>query len=194
MIKKIILGGILAGIVMFAWSSLAHTVLPIGTMGISTTPNDDAILSVLKSSLSSPGFYFIPGYPPLKGEKTSGDMQKAMTEFQTKYGGGPFALLIYHPAGLSDIQIKQLVCEFISDLVAGLIMAFALWMALSRLTTFVGRVVFITLIGVLPWVVVDVSFMNWYGFPTAYGIGELLDQGIGAILAGVVLALLYRRE
>ena len=194
MIKKIILGGILAGLLMFAWSSLAHTVLPIGAMGISTTPNEDAVLNALKSNLSSPGFYMIPGHQLFEAEKTGGDSQKAMTEWQTKYGGGAWAVLIYHPAGATVMEVRQLVCEFVADLVAGLIMAFALWMALARVLTFFGRVLFIALIGVLPWLIVDVSNMNWYGFPTSYGIGQLLDQGVGAILAGIALALLYRRE
>ena len=194
MIKKIILGGILAGLAMFVWSSVAHTVLPIGAMGISTSPNEDAILTAFKSNLSAPGFYMIPVHQLFEAEKTGGDSQKAMTEWQTKYGGGAWAVLIYHPAGATVMEVRQLVCEFVADLIAGLIMAFALWMALARLSTFFARVGFIALIGLLPWLIVDVSNMNWYGFPYAYGIGQLLDQEVGAILAGVVLALLYRRE
>ena len=112
---------------------------------------------------------------------------------ETKYGGGAWAVLIYHPAGATVMEVKQLVCELLADVIAGLIMAYALLMALARLQTFAGRVVFVTLIGLLPWLVVDVSNMNWYGFPTTYGIGQLLDQGVGAILAGIGLALLWRK-
>ena len=194
MIMKVILGGILAGIVMFAWSSLAHTVLPIGTLGVSTTANEDAILSAFKSNLTAPGFYMIPAHSMMEAERSGGDSQKAMTDWQAKYGGGAWAVLIYHPAGAAVMEVRQLVCEFVADLIAGLIMAFALWMALARVLTFWGRVGFVALLGVLPWLIVDVSNMNWYGFPHAYGIGQLIDQGVGAILAGIGLALLYRRE
>ncbi len=195
MIKKIILGGILAGVLMFAWSSLAHTVLPIGAMGISSTPNEDAVLTVLRTNLPASGMYFIPVHQLMEAEKASGaDRQKAMDEWQGKYGGGPSAVMVYRATGASVMEVRQLVCEFLADLVAGLIMAFALWMALARVHSFGGRVGFIALIGLLPWLIVDASNVNWYGFPTAYAIGQLLDQGVGAILAGIGLALLFRKD
>ena len=195
MIKKIILGGILAGVLMFAWSSLAHTVLPIGAMGISTTANEDAVLTVLRTNLPDSGIYFIPAHQLMEAEKVAGaDRQKAMDEWQSKYGGGPSAVLVYKATGASVMEVRQLVCEFLADLVAGLIMAFALWMALARVHSFGGRVGFIALIGLLPWLIVDASNVNWYGFPTAYAIGQLLDQGVGAILAGIGLALLFRKD
>ncbi|MGD0309188.1 MAG: hypothetical protein ABSC02_07855 [Acidobacteriota bacterium] len=38
MTKKIILAGVLGGIAMFAWSSLAHMVLPLAATGIGEIP------------------------------------------------------------------------------------------------------------------------------------------------------------
>lgn len=195
MTKKIILGGLLAGVLMFVWSSLAHTVLPIGEMGISTTANEDAILAVLRTNLSAPGFYFIPGHQMMQAEKSSGaEREKAMAEWQTKYGGGPWAVMMYHPSGAITMITRQLVCELITDLLAGMILAFALLMSVARVRTFWGRIGFITLLGLLPWLVVDASYLNWYGFPFKYGMGEVLDQGIGAVLAGIGLAALFRKE
>jgi hypothetical protein len=86
------------------------------------------------------------------------------------------------------------VGEFAADVIAGLIMAIALLMAALRVRSFWGRAGFVTLIGLLPWLIVDFSFLNWYGFPVAYGISELLDQVIGALLAGIGLAWLFRKE
>ncbi|MCI0350431.1 MAG: hypothetical protein L0Z53_13480 [Acidobacteriales bacterium] len=100
MAKKIILGGVLAGVLLFIWSSLAHTVLPIGAMGISTTPNEDAVLAALKTNLSAPGFYFIPGHALMQAEQAAGsERDKAMEEWQKKYGGGAWSVLIFHPGG-----------------------------------------------------------------------------------------------
>jgi hypothetical protein len=73
-------------------------------------------------------------------------------------------------------------------------MAFALLMATPRVRSFAGRVVFVTLLGLLPWLIVDFSNWNWYGFPLAYEIGQLLDQGPGALLAGIGLAWMFRKE
>ena len=194
MTRRMILGGLLAGLLMFIWSSLAHTVLPIGEMGISTTANEDAILTALKTNLTAPGFYFIPGHQMMQAEKVSGaDRQKAMEDWQNKYGGGPWAVMMYHPSGASAMATRQLVCELVSDLIAGIILAFALLMSAPRISTFLGRVGFVTLLGLLPFLIVEVSYLNWYGFPLKYGIGQLLDQGIGAVLAGLCLAALFRK-
>ena len=84
---------------------------------------------------------------------------------------GPW-LLVYRATGASIVEVRQLVCEFLADLVAGLIMAFALWMALGRVHSFGGRVGVIALIGLLSWLIVDASNVNLYGFPTA-AIGQL---------------------
>jgi hypothetical protein len=195
MTKKIILGGVLAGLLMFVWSSLAHTVLPIGAMGISTTANEDALLSALRTNLSAPGFYFIPGHQMMQAEKASGaERQKAMDEWQTRYGGGAWAVMMYHPAGASVMEARQLIGEFAADLIAGMILAFALFVGTARLRSFWGRVGYVTLIGLLPWLIVDASYLNWYGFPLKYEMGQLLDQGIGAVLAGIGLAVLFRKE
>jgi len=195
MTKKIILGGIVAGVLMFIWSSLAHTVLPIGAMGISTTANEDALIAAFRANLSGPGFYFLPGHQIMQAEQASGaDRQRAMDEWQSKYGGGPWAVMVYHPGGASLMEPRQLVGEFASDLIAGLILAFALLMAAARVRSFVGRVVFVVLLGLLPWIIVDFSNWNWYGFPFKYEISQLLDQGIGALLAGIALAWFFRKE
>ena len=39
---------------------------------------------------------------------------------------------------------------------------------------------------------VDVSYWNWYGFPVSYTIAQLVDHGIGYLLAGFVLARICR--
>jgi len=195
MIKKIIFGGLVAGVLMFVWSSLAHTVLPIGEMGISTTANEDAVLAALRANMTAPGLYFIPGHQMMQAEKASGsDRQRLMTEWQSKYGGGPWAVTMYHPSGANVMVTRQLVCEFVLDVLAGIILAFALLMSVARIRTFGGRIGFITLLGLLPWLISDASYLNWYGFPFKYGMGQLLDQGIGAVLAGVGLAALFRKE
>src|ERR671922_1584080 len=118
MTRRIILGGVLAGVLMFVWSSLAHTVLHIGAMGISTTANEDAVLAALKANLSAPGFYFIPGHQMMQAEKASGaERKKVMEEWKSKYGGGPWAVVMYHPSGATAMAAGQLVGEFAADVI-----------------------------------------------------------------------------
>jgi hypothetical protein len=59
--KKILIAGILGGIVAFLWSSFAHMVLPTGDMGVRSLPGEDAIVAAMKQSIHEPGLYFFPG-------------------------------------------------------------------------------------------------------------------------------------
>ena len=40
---RILLAGILGGIVMFVWTSIAHMTLPLGKAGINEIPNESAV-------------------------------------------------------------------------------------------------------------------------------------------------------
>jgi hypothetical protein len=59
---KILLAGILGGIAMFIWTSIAHLVLPLGEAGISEIPNESAVLSAMQSNIGDQtGLYIFPG-------------------------------------------------------------------------------------------------------------------------------------
>ena len=59
---KILLAGILGGIVMFIWTSIAHMFLPLGEAGISEIPNESAVLSAMQSNIDEQtGLYIFPG-------------------------------------------------------------------------------------------------------------------------------------
>ena len=44
---RILPGGVLAGIAMFVWTSIAHMALPLGEAGMNEIPNDSAVLSAM---------------------------------------------------------------------------------------------------------------------------------------------------
>ena len=59
---KILLSGILAGIVMFIWTSVAHMAQPLGEAGICEIPNESAVLSAMQSNIGDQtGLYIFPG-------------------------------------------------------------------------------------------------------------------------------------
>jgi hypothetical protein len=48
---KILLAGILGGIAMFIWTSIAHMFLPLGEAGISENPKEKAVLTAMQSNI-----------------------------------------------------------------------------------------------------------------------------------------------
>ena len=61
MTKRILLAGVLGGVAMFIWTSIAHMALPLGEAGISEIPNEAAVLAAMQTSLGDKsGLYFYP--------------------------------------------------------------------------------------------------------------------------------------
>ena len=59
---RIILAGVLGGIAMFIWTSIAHMALPLGHAGIKELPNEQAVLAALQTSVGDKtGLYLFPG-------------------------------------------------------------------------------------------------------------------------------------
>jgi hypothetical protein len=48
---RILLAGILGGIVMFSWTSIAHMALPLGQAGTTEIPNKSAVLNSMQSNI-----------------------------------------------------------------------------------------------------------------------------------------------
>jgi len=48
---RILLAGVLGGIAMFVWTSIAHMALPLGEAGIGEIPNESAVLGAIQSSM-----------------------------------------------------------------------------------------------------------------------------------------------
>ena len=58
---RVLVGGIVAGVAMFAWGALSHMALPLGTMGIKSLPGENEVVATLKDAIPEPGLYFFPG-------------------------------------------------------------------------------------------------------------------------------------
>ena len=194
MTKKIVLGGVLAGLVLFVWSSIAHMLLPIGDMGVKAITKEDAFLAATKANITESGLYIFPGEAMMAAKSGSKEEQRAaMDAVIEKYHTGPHGILVYHPVGETLSMTRFLAVEFGADIIVGLIAALALVLASGKLLSFAGRVGLVTALGLLGWLSTDVSYWNWYGFPAAYEVGQFLDQVVGMAFAGTLLAFMMRK-
>jgi hypothetical protein len=190
MTKRILLAGILGGIAMFVWASLAHMVLPLGQTGIKEIPNELSFLSAVHSSLGEKsGLYMFPGME-LGPNPTREQQHAAVEHYGEKLAANPSGLLVYHPPGAKALTPGQLVTEFLTEVVEALIVVFLL--AQTRLTTFGSRVGFVTLAGVLAAITTNISYWNWYGFPGSYTTAYMTIEIVGYLVVGIVAALIMK--
>ena len=189
---RIFLAGLLGAMAMFAWTAIAHMATPLGEAGVQNTMKDEELLSALKSNAKDKdGFYMYPsmGLPP---DATHAQQSEAMEKYPEKLEKNPSGFFIYHPAGSRPMNMgKFLTVEFITELIEALLVVTLL--AQTRIVTFGGRVAFVTAAGIMAAIATNISYWNWWGFPTVYTASYIFIQVVGFFLVGLVAAIMFRR-
>lgn len=181
---RVIIAGIVGGLILFFWGAFSHMVLPLGEVGIKSMPNEAPVMAAMKSNIPEPGLYFYPG---IEGGHSSNEAEQAA--WTEKYKAGPNGILVYHPTGGDPMPPSMLITELVSNILASLVAAFVLSMTTW---SFFGRVLGSALFGLVAWLSVDASYWNWYGFPTNYFLAQGVDQFVGWLFAGVGLAIFVK--
>lgn len=190
--KRNILAGLLGGIAMFVWASIAHMVLPVSNTGISEIPGEAPVLAAMQSAMGgAPGMYIFPGLG-LGPNATMSERNAAMQAYDQKLAVTPSGILIYHPPGVKSLTPGQMVTEFLTEGLEAMIVVFLL--AQTRISTFAGRVGFFTAAGFLASLGTNLSYWNWYGFPGSYTAAYMSIQILEFVAAGLVAAALLRRQ
>ncbi|HEY7215873.1 MAG TPA: hypothetical protein VIC28_14695 [Thermoanaerobaculia bacterium] len=167
--KRIAIAAIVGGLIVFVWSAISHMLLPLGEMGISTLPNEAAVLETLKTSIPQSGLYFFP----------------TPTDPSAANPAGPAGIMVFHPEGGMDMSPKRLGNELLSNVLAALVAA---WIASLLAAAYGRRVLAIALLGLFGWLSLIVSYWIWYGYPAAYILGEGINEVVGWFLAGLAIA------
>ncbi|MEY2512560.1 MAG: hypothetical protein QOE26_3323 [Verrucomicrobiota bacterium] len=189
---KIFLAGVLGAVAMFVWTSVAHMALPLGEAGVQNTMDDEALLAALKANVKDKdGLYTYPSMG-LGPDATHAQMSEAMKTFPAKLEKNPSGFFLYHPAGSRPMNMGGfLTTEFVTELCEALL---AVWLlAQTRIVTFGGRLGFVTTAGILAAIATNVSYWNWWGFPTVYTASYMFIQIVGFFLVGLVAAIMFRR-
>jgi hypothetical protein len=191
MMKRIVLAGIVGGVVLFVWGAVAWMVVPLHTPTIKTLPNEDAIRSVLREAVKEPGVYSIPGYP--QGQSMSKqEAAAAMSSFEAKHRAGPVGVLVLRPQGGEPMEARVFLSGFILQVAVAAVAAWLLSLAAGNLRSYGARVQFVTVLGAFAALAVDLQYWNWWAFPTDYTIGMVADHVIGWFLAGLALAAIVK--
>lgn len=190
MTKRIVVGGIVAGFIMFIWGAVSHMVLGLGEYGIKPIPGESVVLGTLKGQLKEPGFYFFPGLDNSPG-LTKEQKAAAAKAWSEKFLAGPRGLIVYHPDGSQPITPGQLVTQLLSEIAAALVAAFVLAQAVA-LRSYIARVVLVAGMGLIPFFMVHLPYWNWYGFPADFTIAQLIDRLVAFLIAGLVLAKIVK--
>lgn len=179
---KVILAGVLAGVGMFVWSSVAHMALPLGEAGVKRVPTEKPLLSSMQAALGdSGGFYIFP---------SEGMDSHDMATVEKVMAAAPSGILIYHPPGTPLAFGRRISMQLVIQILEALLAAFLLSQAPIR--SYSGRVLFVTVAGILASCSTNLEYWNWYGTPAVYVAGYMSTQIVGFLIAGLITARFIR--
>ncbi|RUL79637.1 hypothetical protein [Dyella choica] len=185
---RILVAAIFGGIVMFIWGGLAHMVLGLGNPGIYQPMHEDVVLTSLHEGLGSkPGVYILPSFDPKQWSD-----QAARTEYAQKAQASPYAWIVYLPQGedMTDMH-RQLPRQWATDTLASLMLAWVMGLAAFG---FIKRLGLAAAAAVFAWLSALVPYGTWYRFPEPLVWAALVEQLIGWLLAGAVMAWWIGRQ
>ena len=190
---RVLWSGLVAGIVVFVWGAISHMVLPLGGIGIQSLPDDDAFTSLMRHSITRPGFYFFPGMPQNQGASKQ-EQDAAMQTFTEKARRGPTGIMVVQTQGQNPMSMRQFGTELVSNILSAMVAAILLSMGVGAagLASLVARVFFVTLLGLFAALSIEVSYWTWYGFPTSYTLAQLADQVLGWFFGGLALGVMIK--
>jgi hypothetical protein len=180
MVKSLLLGGLLGGLVLFAWLALSWAVLPFHRNALHELPRNvydsstgedvagptAAVVTMQESGVVSHGVYY------------SGEPHEGST-------GPEIPLMVWLPHGypsMGGVMTKGLLFS----LIAALFVAFIVLTA--RLPEFRSRVLLCTCIGAVVALAEPMTNGNFFFYPAEWVIPDVIDQLIGWTLAGIVIA------
>lgn len=183
--KKILIGTILGGIVLFVWQYAAWEFLGIHDMKQEPVLVDEA--KVVEALAGNPrGVYWIPGIKQAD-RKEQGDAYKA---WEKRHEAGPVAFLNYDPAGSTAMNGTTMAMGAAATLLSALMVV--LLLSAAGIGSYMGRVLFVTGFGVFLALMMDVQGHVWMNHPMDWTKGNVLDHIAGMAIMGVVVSFIVK--
>ena len=184
---RILMAGLLGGLVLFFWGFVANMLLPLGMLGYEYPVAEDPVLATLQTNLPREGVYMVPGIT----EQQYAD-PAASEAFAKKSAASPFAFIVYQPQGENALDmLDELGLQLASSVLASVLLA---WVLSLAPWAFGKRVMVSVALGVFAWTAVAAPLWTWYRFPADYVGGMLVQQVVGWLLAGAAMAWVLGRR
>jgi len=184
MLRSLVLGSILGGLVAFVWSSVSWELLGWHEKTLVSFQNDDEVSALIASHAPKDGTYILPGMPPTEG-MTAEQQKAAKAALMEKMQRGPIMIAAVRRGGFGSFA-RGLIIQVLSLMAAAFLLT---WLLLQTSgLSYRKRVMFIAIAGLAASVIVDLPNWNWWGFSGVYTAVNLIDVTITWLLAGLVIA------
>jgi len=173
--KKILIGGLVGGLILFVWQSLSWTVLGIHKSQTEYTPAQNELLQCFRDNNLAEGQYFVPNVNP---DIPTDQHQKIMEG----YIGKPWAQITYHKKMESSMGMN-LFRGFIINFLSVALLCFLLLG--DNALSFKKVMTACLIVGAISYMTEPYLYSIWFQTNT---ISDLLDAAVQWSLAGLFLA------
>jgi hypothetical protein len=174
--KKIILGALVGGLIVFVWGAVSWMVLPWHEATLGAFGDEQAVADVVRANAASSGVYFLPN---MHAQTQGGEAAEA------RYRTGPLVFAAVRLGGAEGMGAQLLGSLIIQVLAAG----FLSWLLLQmRTASYAGRLGVVAVVTLFASVAVHLPYWNWWHFSAAYTVVAVADLLIGWLAAGLFLA------
>lgn len=187
MLKRVVLGALVGGVVVFIAGLLLHTVSGLAEVGVKPVPQEDAVLTAMRAAVHDPGFYVFPA-PNMTPGRSTAQKNSDTAAYMAKYQQGPTGILVYSPGGTPISIGKLLGGEFVIDLVSAFFLSCILAMGAGGVRSYWKRVFAVTIAALFAALFLGLEYWNWYNFPTNYTVAYIVVVVIEWFIAGLAMA------
>jgi len=177
---RTLIASLVGMIIIFAFQALSWMLLPIHKNAFTYTKDQDAIMAVLAQNLHEDGMYHIPSAPPEASMAEHEDFMKKMT-------GKPWAVINYHTS-VSNGMSSQMIFGLVFDLLSILLVVMVLNRGASIFNTFSSKLMLVMTFSIFLIITGPLMTWNWWGYPSNYVIGDVIDLFFSWLLCGLWLA------
>jgi len=182
--KKLILGALLGGIVLFAWGTISWMLIPWHEPYLQAFKDEAAVAEVLKTNAPNAGLYMMPG------DHDAATTDKNWEEGARRMADGPFVFGVVRTTRQEWNLGRLLLGSFLIQTIGAFIITALL--LTTRIPRYFGRVLFVATLGGLIGVLGHLPAYNWWEFPAGWTLINIMDLAIGWTLGGLVLAAITK--
>ena len=185
--KKFTIATLVGTIIIFIWSALSWTMLPVHLRSFHYTPKQDSVMNVLNSSLPGSGAYLLPSADNRNVGMFDSKYREAMEDNMKKAEGKPFAMIFYWNETFR-MDPMQFILGFLFDMFSVMFAVVIFVMAKDKFNTFFMRWWVFIMIGALVAFNAHMVEWNWLHFQWHFIKGMVIDDVMGWSLCGAWLA------
>jgi hypothetical protein len=176
MFGRIILGGIIGAIILFAWGMFSWMYLPWHMRTVNNFKDETAISQAITANAPNSGIYVLPSMATAQ-KGTAAGMPMVFASVELK--------------GMASSMTPQMIKAFVMQFI---IAALITWILLRSMGGYGPKLGVAILLGILAAIAGNGPYSNWFGFDGAYTGVMMADTVISWFLAGLVLAWIAVRR